>query len=139
MVPARGFTSALSRTCSGCRSPGAIFQPRVLTDFHKTGFNPPSRNAILKERHPDRFIVDGAFDPRDGERGLDDMAEQVEKHGIKGVKLYTAYRRMGESRGYKLYDPWAERDLAHAAKLGIKNRARAFGIFYEGRRGRAVS
>jgi predicted TIM-barrel fold metal-dependent hydrolase len=98
----------------------AIFQPTVLTDFYKTGFNPPSRNAILKERHPDRFILNGAFDPRDGERGLDDMAEQKEKYDIKGVKLYTAEWR-GESRGYKLYDPWAERYLAHAEKLGIKN------------------
>jgi hypothetical protein len=98
----------------------AIFQPTVLTDFYKTGFNPPERNAILKQKYPDRFILNGAFDPRDGERGLDDMAAQAEKYGLKGVKLYTAEWR-GESRGYKLYDPWAERYLAHAEKLGIKN------------------
>jgi predicted TIM-barrel fold metal-dependent hydrolase len=98
----------------------AICQSTVLSDFYKTGFNPPERNASMKLKYPDRFIVNGAFDPRDGERGLDDMAEQVEKYGLKGVKLYTAEWR-GESRGYKLYDPWAERYLAHAEKLGVKN------------------
>jgi uncharacterized protein len=98
----------------------AIFQPTVLSDFYKTGFNPPERNAILKEKYPDRFILNGAFDPRDGERGLDDMTAQAEKYKLQGVKLYTAEWR-GESKGYKLTDPWAQRYLAHAEKLGIKN------------------
>jgi uncharacterized protein len=39
---------------------------------------------------------------------------------IKGVKLYTAEWR-GDSRGYKLTDPWAYRYLEKAEKLGIKN------------------
>jgi len=51
---------------------------------------------------------------------LRSLEELVERHKIKGVKLYTAEWR-GDSRGYKLHDPWAERYLAHAEKLGIKN------------------
>ena len=43
----------------------------------------------------------------------------VEKHHVKGVKLYTAEWK-GESRGYKMSDPWAYRYLEHAEKLGIK-------------------
>jgi uncharacterized protein len=98
----------------------AIFQPTVLTDFYKNGFNTTEQNAALKMRYPDRFILNGAFDPRDGERGLDALEALVGKYKIKGVKLYTAEWR-GESRGYKLHDPWAERYLEHAEKLGIKN------------------
>jgi uncharacterized protein len=98
----------------------AIFQPTVLIDFYKNGFNSTAQNAVLKEKYPDRFILNGAFDPRDGERGLEALAALVETYKIKGVKLYTAEWR-GESRGYKLHDPWAERYLAYAEKLGIKN------------------
>src|ERR1700750_1199913 len=68
----------------------AIFQPTVLTDFYKNGFNSTEQNAVLKQKYPDRFILNGAFDPRDGERGLDALAALVEKHKIKGAKLYTA-------------------------------------------------
>jgi hypothetical protein len=42
------------------------------------------------------------------------------KYNIKGVKLYTAEWR-GDSRGYKLTDPWSYRYLEKAEKLGIKN------------------
>ncbi|MDQ2803736.1 MAG: amidohydrolase [Pseudomonadota bacterium] len=98
----------------------AIFQPTVLTDFYKTGFNTPQQNAVLWEKYPDRFILNGAFDPREGERGLDDLTAQAEKYKLRGVKLYTAEWR-GDSKGYKLSDPWAQRYLEHAEKLGIKN------------------
>lgn len=40
--------------------------------------------------------------------------------GLKGVKLYTAEWH-GESRGYKLDDPWSRRYLEECIKLGIKN------------------
>jgi predicted TIM-barrel fold metal-dependent hydrolase len=40
--------------------------------------------------------------------------------GFKGVKLYTAEWH-GESRGYKLSDPWSYRYFEECRKLGIKN------------------
>jgi predicted TIM-barrel fold metal-dependent hydrolase len=98
----------------------AIFQPTYLTDFYVEGFNTTEQNAVLKAQYPNRFIVNGAFDPRDGEAGLEAFEEKVTKHKIKGVKLYTAEWR-GDSRGYKLTDPWAERYLALCEKLGVKN------------------
>jgi predicted TIM-barrel fold metal-dependent hydrolase len=98
----------------------AIFQPTYLKEFYKNGFNTTEQNAVLKTKYPDRFILNGAFDPRDGEVGLEALAALVETYHVTGVKLYTAEWN-GESRGYKLSDPWAQRYLAHAEKLGIKN------------------
>ena len=47
----------------------AIVQPTYLKDFYKNGFNTTERNSVVKKNHPDRFILNGAFDPRDGEQG----------------------------------------------------------------------
>ncbi len=46
----------------------AILQPTYLGDFYKNGFNTTERNAAMKKSHPDRFILNSAFDPRDGAR-----------------------------------------------------------------------
>ena len=98
----------------------AILQPTYLTDFYKNGFNTTERNAAMKKSHPDRFILNGAFDPRDGNKGLEHLHELSEKYKIKGVKLYTAEWR-GESKGYKLSDKPSYQYLEAAQKLGIKN------------------
>ena len=98
----------------------AICQPTYLTDFYKEGFNTTESNYAMKEAHPNRFIVNGAFDPRDGEAGLDYLEELSAKYKIKGVKLYTAEWR-GDSKGYKLSDPGAQKYLERCEKLGIKN------------------
>jgi predicted TIM-barrel fold metal-dependent hydrolase len=98
----------------------AILQPTYLTDFYKNGFNTTERNSAVWKKYPDRFILNGAFDPRDGEGGLEALDALAETYKIKGVKLYTAEWR-GESRGYKLSDPWAYKYLERAEKLGIKN------------------
>ncbi len=98
----------------------AILNPTYLTDFYKKGFNTTEQNAVLKTRHPDRIILNGAWDPRDGEAGLDALEALHAKYKIKGVKLYTAEWR-GDSRGYKLTDPWSYRYLEKCLKLGIKN------------------
>jgi uncharacterized protein len=98
----------------------AICQPTYLTDFYNNGFNTTEQNHRMKENHPDRFIVNGAFDPRDGAAGLDRLDELAEKYKIKGVKLYTAEWR-GDSKGYKLSDPEAQKYLERCDKLGIKN------------------
>jgi uncharacterized protein len=98
----------------------AILQPTYLTDFYKSGFNTTERNSAMKKSHPDRFILNGAFDPRDGSKGLEQLHALSEKHKLKGVKLYTAEWR-GESKGYKLTDKESYKYLEAAQKLGIKN------------------
>ena len=98
----------------------AILQPTYLGDFYKKGFNTTERNSAMKKAHPDRFILNGAFDPRDGTKGLEHLHEIAEKHKLKGVKLYTAEWK-GDSKGYKLTDKESYRFLEEAQKLGIKN------------------
>ena len=54
-----------------------ILQPTYLTDFYINGFNTTARDAELKNQHPDRFILNSAWDPRDGDRGLAELEEKV--------------------------------------------------------------
>jgi predicted TIM-barrel fold metal-dependent hydrolase len=98
----------------------AILQPTYLKDFYTAGFNTTEQNAAAKRAYPDRFILNGAFDPRDEDRGLEYLEELVEKFKIRGVKLYTAEWR-GQSKGYKLTDKWAIRYLEKCQELGVKN------------------
>jgi uncharacterized protein len=47
--------------------------------WRRNGFNTTERDAVLKEKHPDRFILDGRFDRRDGEKGLLYLEELLRK------------------------------------------------------------
>jgi hypothetical protein len=98
----------------------AIFQPTYLKDFYVNGFNTTEQNAVVAKMYPERYIVNGAFDPRDGEPGLDALDALHAEYKLQGVKLYTAEWH-GDSKGYKLSDPWAIRYLERCEKLGIKN------------------
>jgi predicted TIM-barrel fold metal-dependent hydrolase len=98
----------------------AIFLPTYLTDFFREGFNTTERDGQLAERHPGKFIVNTAFDPRDGEQGLVDLEAKARRWDAKGVKLYTAEWR-GNSKGWKLNDPWSMRYLEKCQELGLKN------------------
>jgi predicted TIM-barrel fold metal-dependent hydrolase len=98
----------------------AILQPTYLGDFYTTGFNTTEQNAVLKASHPNRFILNGAFDPRDGDRGLEYLEQLVKTYAIRGVKLYTAEWK-GDSKGYKLSEPWSYRYLERCQELGVKN------------------
>ncbi|MGB3683135.1 MAG: amidohydrolase family protein [Rubrobacteraceae bacterium] len=98
----------------------AIFQPTYLTDFYKTGFNTTEQDGELVEKHPDKFLVNGSFDPRDGERGMEPFEELVKKWNLKGVKLYTAEWK-GDSKGWDLRDDWSKRYLEKCLELGVKN------------------
>ena len=98
----------------------AILQPTYLKEFFTRGFNTTEDQFALTERYPERFIVNGSFDPRDGEAGLDRLREHHEKYRLKGIKLYTAEWK-GDSKGWRLTDPWASRYLELARELGIKN------------------
>ena len=97
-----------------------IFQPTYLSDFYAKGFNTTEQNGALKERHPDKFVLNGSFEPRLGEAGLADFEAKVKKWNLKGVKLYTAEWR-GDSKGWKLTDDDAKRYLDRCRELGVTN------------------
>jgi predicted TIM-barrel fold metal-dependent hydrolase len=97
-----------------------IFQPTYLNDFYIEGFNTTERNGALAEKHPEKLITNGAWDPRNGEAGLEDLEKLASRWNLKGVKLYTAEWK-GDSKGYKLTDDWSYRYLEKTQELGIKN------------------
>jgi uncharacterized protein len=98
----------------------AIMQPTYLKEWYKEGFNTTERNAGLAEKYPGKFVLNTRFDPRDGDAGLKELADNVARYGCKGVKLYTAEWKDG-SRGWKVSDPEAYRYLERCQELGIKN------------------
>lgn len=98
----------------------AIFQPAYLSDFYVRGFHRREAALALHREHPDRLVLNDAWDPREGNAGLDRLAALAEEAPLKGVKLYTAEWR-GESRGWKLTDEWSYRYLAKCEELGITN------------------
>lgn len=98
----------------------AILNSTYLSDFYKTGFNNIERNMSVAKKFPNRFIVNGAFDPRDGEKALEYIHFMKETYDIKGVKMYTAEWN-GSSKGWRLNDPDAYKCFELCEKLGIKN------------------
>jgi uncharacterized protein len=98
----------------------AIFQPTYLKEWYADGFNTPEQDAVMAARSPDRAIVNGRWDPRDGEDGLRQLEEDHARFGFKGVKLYTAEWKDG-SRGWKLDDPESQPYFEKCIELGITN------------------
>ncbi|MEV7549432.1 amidohydrolase family protein [Amycolatopsis sp. NPDC089917] len=98
----------------------AIFQPAHLGAFYNTGFGQTEEAFALTQAHPDKLTYNHCFDPRLEQAGLDQLRRDAERFGLKGVKLYTAEWR-GDSRGYKLDDPWCRRYLETCLELGIRN------------------
>ena len=98
----------------------AIFQPTYLSDFYVNGFNTTEQCGVLAEKYPEKFIVNGSWDPRDGADGLEALSRLAERWQLKGIKLYTAEWR-GSSKGWKLSDPWSYRYLEKCLELGIRN------------------
>jgi predicted TIM-barrel fold metal-dependent hydrolase len=98
----------------------AIFQPTYLREWYTNGFNTSEQDAPLLERFPGKLILNGRWDPRDGEAGLRQLEEDHARYGLKGVKLYTAEWKDG-SRGWTLKDPAAAPFLDKCQELGIKN------------------
>ena len=105
----------------------AVFQSTYLKEWYTEGFNTAERNARLAEKHPGKLIVNGRWDPRDGEAGLRQLEEDAERYNLQGVKLYTAEWHSGTnghnggSRGWKLTDEEAKPYLEKCKELGIKN------------------
>ena len=98
----------------------AIFQPARLAEFYHRGFGQTEEAFALAQAHPDKLTYNHYWDPRDGENGLDALRANAERMHLKGVKLYTADWH-GESRGWKLTDPMAQRYLELSQELGIRN------------------
>jgi predicted TIM-barrel fold metal-dependent hydrolase len=98
----------------------AVFLPTYLTDFFHKGFNTTEQDAVLKEKYPDKFVLNTAWDPRDGDAGLKVFEDKVQRWNVKGVKLYTAEWRNG-SKGWKLDGPEAYRYFEKCLELGVKN------------------
>jgi len=97
-----------------------IFQSTYLKSWYQDGFNTAERNARLAEKYPGKLIVNGRFDPREGEQGLKQLEEDAKRYNLKGVKVYTAEWYNG-SRGWTLKDPEAQFFLEKCQELGIKN------------------
>ncbi len=97
-----------------------LFLPTYLKDFYHEGFNTTERDAVLKEKYPERFVLNTAWDPRDAEAGLEELERKVRRWNITGAKLYTAEWK-GDSKGWKLSDPWSMRYLEKCGELGVKN------------------
>jgi len=97
-----------------------VFQSTYLKEWYTKGFNDIEQNAALLDRFPGKLIVNGRFDPREGEAGLEQLRADHAKYGLKGVKLYTAEWREG-SRGWKLDDPEAVPFLELCRELDIRN------------------
>jgi uncharacterized protein len=98
----------------------AIFQPAILGAFYKRGFGQTEEAFALTQQHPDKLTYNHAYDPRHAEDGLAQLRRDAERFGLKGVKLYTA-EWFGDSRGWKLDDPWSYRYLEACQELGITN------------------
>jgi len=79
----------------------AIIQTTVLSDFYKNGFSSVERSTAMASRYPERFIVNGAFDPRDGKKALEHIQFLKDEFDIQGVKMYTAEWN-GDSKGWRL-------------------------------------
>jgi uncharacterized protein len=97
-----------------------IMQPTYLRDFFPGGFNTTEQDADMAAKYPGKFIVNGSFEPRDGEKGLADLRALHDQYGLQGVKLYTAEWH-GSSKGWKLNDYWSYRHFELCEELGIKN------------------
>jgi uncharacterized protein len=98
-----------------------IFQSTYLKYWYTEGFNTAAQNNVLAQKHPGKFIVNGRWDPREGDAGLAQLEEDAERYQLKGVKLYTAEWNEEGSRGWKLTDPEAYRCLDKCRELGITN------------------
>ena len=98
----------------------AIFQSTYLKEWYKNGFNTAAENAKLAEKYPGKLIVNGRWDPREGEAGLKELEDDAKKYNLQGVKLYTAEWYKG-SRGWTLADEDCKPFFEKCKELGIKN------------------
>ncbi|MBV9335671.1 MAG: amidohydrolase [Solirubrobacterales bacterium] len=97
-----------------------IFQSTYLKSWYTTGFNTAEENGKIAEKYPGKLIVNGRWDPREGEAGLRQLEEDAKRYHMQGVKLYTAEWYNG-SRGWRLDDEQCKPFFEKCKELGIKN------------------
>jgi uncharacterized protein len=97
-----------------------IFQSTYLKYWYTDGFNTLEQNAPMAEKYDGKLLLNGRWDPREGEAGMRQLEEDAKRYNMKGVKLYTAEWNNG-SRGWKLTDPEAQPFLEKCQELGVKN------------------
>jgi predicted TIM-barrel fold metal-dependent hydrolase len=98
----------------------ALLQSTYLKEWYTDGFNTAQRNASLAAKYPGRVIVNGRWDPREGEEGLRQLEQDAQTYGLKGAKLYTAEWYKG-SRGWRLDDEACKPFYEKCKALGIRN------------------
>ena len=97
-----------------------IFQSTYLKSWYTNGFNTAEENGKIAEKHPGKLIVNGRWDPREGEAGLRQLEEDAKRYNMQGVKLYTAEWHNG-SRGWRVDSEEAKPFLEKCKEVGIKN------------------
>ena len=101
-------------------STSGMFQSTYLKEWYTEGFNTAQRNGEMAAKYPGKLIVNGRWDPREGEAGLRQLEEDAKRYDLKGVKVYTAEWYKG-SRGWRLDDEACKPFLEKCKELGIKN------------------
>jgi Amidohydrolase len=99
-----------------------IFQSTYLKYWYRDGFNTLEQNAPMAEKYDGKLLLNGRWDPREGDAGMRQLEEDAKRYNLKGVKLYTAEWYNG-SRGWTLNDPEAQPFLAKCHELGVKKPA----------------
>jgi uncharacterized protein len=97
-----------------------IFQSTYLKEWYTKGFNDADQNGALWQKYPDQLIVNGRWDPREGEAGLKQLEADAKKYNLQGCKLYTA-EWLGDSRGWTLADEACKPFYEKCKELGITN------------------
>jgi predicted TIM-barrel fold metal-dependent hydrolase len=97
-----------------------IFQSTYLKYWYTDGFNTLQQNAPMAEKYDGKLLLNGRWDPREGDAGMRQLEEDAKNYNMKGVKLYTAEWNNG-SRGWKLTDPEAQPFFEKCQELGVKN------------------
>ena len=61
----------------------AVFQSTYLKEWYTDGFNDIEHNAALLDRFPGKLIVNGRWDPREGEAGLRRLEADLAEQGLQ--------------------------------------------------------
>ena len=59
-----------------------VLQSTYLREWYTNGFNDFARNVTLLERFPGKLIVNGRFDPREGQASMEQLEADHEKYGL---------------------------------------------------------
>ena len=97
-----------------------VFQSTYLKEWYTDGLQHGRAQRPHAAKFPDKLIVNGRWDPREGEAGLEQLEEDAKRYNLKGVKLYTAEWYNG-SRGWRLEDDQSKPFLEKCEELGITN------------------